>query len=220
MSHTKLRPCKQSSLWSRLQTTLAQIARIAPKWIYIVLKLFSPFTIFKELELSLKKTELPWNFSLYWIYFLHSGFLTTCACPEKQGSPGIFHYIEYTFYIQEFWATCMCLPWKTEGALNSQYWLHVFYIQDFWETCAFAEKPVCPGIFHCIEIFFIIQDFWANCACPEKQSCPEMFRCMEYTFFIQNFWAISMRLPWKTELSWYFSLYLNMYFHHSGFLSN
>jgi len=23
----------------------------------------------------LEKTELPWNFSMYWIYFLHSGFL-------------------------------------------------------------------------------------------------------------------------------------------------
>ena len=39
-----------------------------------------------------------------------------------------------------------------------------------------------------------------------------MFRCMEYTFHIQNFWSICMRLPWKTELSRYFSLYLNMYF--------
>ena len=60
-----------------------------------------------------EKTELPWIFLLYWIYFLHSGFLTSCACPENRVSPEIFHCIEYTFYIQEFWATCMRLPWKT-----------------------------------------------------------------------------------------------------------
>jgi len=172
---TKLRPCNQSWLWSRLQTTLAQIARIAPKWIYTVLDIFSPFTIFEPLALALQKqscpeifhcveytfyiqdiwatlclpwkTKLPRNFSLYWIYILHSGFLTTC----------------------------MRFPWKKEGALNSQYWLYISIIRDFWATWAFPEKRSCPGIFHCIEIFFIIQDFWATCACPEKQSCPDIF---------------------------------------------
>jgi len=63
-----------------------------------------------------------------------------------------------------------------------------------------------------LSIFFTIQDFWATLWCPEKQSSPGIFHCMEYTFYIQNFWAICMRLPWKTELHWYFLLYLNMYF--------
>jgi len=70
---------KQSGLWPRLHTTLAQIKRITPKWIsteYTVLKIFSQF-------------RLPWNFSLHF---------TAC--------PGIFHCIGYTFYIQDFWATC------------------------------------------------------------------------------------------------------------------
>jgi len=106
-----------------------------------------------------------------------------CACPEKQRVPWI-HNTDYIFFI----------------------------IQDFWATCAFPQKRSCHGIFHCIEIFFIIQDFWATCACPEKQSCLEMFRCMEYTFYIQNFWAICMRLPWKTELPWYFHCIKHVFF--------
>jgi len=61
----------QSRLWSRL---LAQIKRIASKWIYTVFKNFSPFTIFEKLALALKNQ----------------------SCPE------IFHCIEYTFYIQDF----------------------------------------------------------------------------------------------------------------------
>ena len=96
---TRLRPCNQSWLWSRLHTTLAQIARIAPKWIYTVLDIFSPFTIFEQLALALQKQ----------------------SCPE------IFHCIEYTFYIQDFWAT-LCLPWKTELPRNfSLYWIYILH---------------------------------------------------------------------------------------------
>jgi len=134
-----------------------------------------------------EKTELPWKFSLYWIYFVHAGFLTTCACPE-QSWPVIFHCIEYTFYMQEFWATCIRLPWKTEGAPNSQYWLYIF----------------------------IIQDFWAACAWPEKQSCPDIFHCIWTCIFYQSGFLSNLRLPWKTELPRNFSLYW-IYFLHFEF---
>jgi len=65
--------------------------------------------------------------------------LKNTVCPEN------FHCIEYTFYIQEFWATCVC-----------------------------PEKQSCPETFDCIKIFFIIQDFWATCACPENRVCTEI----------------------------------------------
>ena len=67
--------------------------------------------------------------------------------PWKQSCPGIFHCIEYTFYIQNFLATCAC-PGK-----QRVHWIY------------------------CTEcIFFIIQDFWATCACPENRVCPELFQ--------------------------------------------
>ena len=56
----------QSRRWSWLQTTRAQITRIAPKWIYTAFNIFSQFTIFVQLSLA-QETELPWKFSLYWI---------------------------------------------------------------------------------------------------------------------------------------------------------
>jgi len=66
------------------------------------LKIFSPFTIFEQLALALKKRSCPEIFSVLNI-FLHSGFLKTCACPEKRISPEIFHCIEYVFFtIQDF----------------------------------------------------------------------------------------------------------------------
>jgi len=65
----------QSRRWSLLHTTLAQITRIAPKWIYTVLKFFSQFTLFEQLALALKK---------------------------KQTFSANFHCSEYTFCIQDF----------------------------------------------------------------------------------------------------------------------
>jgi len=193
--------------------------RVALKF-FTVLNILFTFRIFSNLRLPWKQS-FPWNFSLYWIYFLPFRiFEQLCACTEKQSCPGIFHCIEYTFYIHEFWATCMRLPWKTEGALNSQYWLYIFYhsgffeqlalslknrvalkffavwnilfyIVNFWGTCACREKQRVPWIYCTEYIFFIIQEFWPTCACPEKQSCPGIFHCIEYTLYIHEFWATS-----------------------------
>ena len=138
------------------------------------------------------KIGLPWNFSLYWIYFLHSGILSNLHA----------------------------LPLKNRGCPEFSVLIIYFYHLGFLSNLRFPWKTGLPWNFSLYWNIFIIQDFWATCACPEKQSCPEMFRCMEYTFYIQNSWANCMRLPWKTELPWYFSLYLNMYFYHSRCLSN
>ena len=120
------------------KTTLAQIARIAPSeytlywksfhrsrflsnlrlpWknrtalkFFTVLNILFTFRIFNNLRLPWKQS-FPWNFSLYWIYFLSFRiFEQLCVYPEKQSCPGIFHCIEYTFYIQEFWRSCMRFP--------------------------------------------------------------------------------------------------------------
>jgi len=146
------------------------------------------------------------------------------------------------YFLHSEYLSNLRLPWKNRVALK----FFAPYIEEFWATCACPEKQIFPGIFHCIEIFFIIQDYWATCACPEKQSCPEIFHCIEYTFYIQEFWATcacpekqsclrnfslywiyylhsgflsNLRLPWKTELPWNFSLYW-IHFLHSGVLSN
>ena len=191
--------------------------RVALKF-FTVLNILFTFRFFNNLRLPWKQS-FPWNFSLHWIYFLPFRiFEKVCACPEKQSCPGIFRYIEFTFYIQEFWATCMRLPWKTEGALNSQYLLYIFIIQDFWATCAFSEKRSCLGIFHCIEIFFIIQDFWATCACPENQSCQKFFAVWNILFTFRIFKQLALAL--KNRGCPEFTI-LNMYFfYYSGFGSN
>jgi len=87
------------------------------------------------------------------------------ALKKKQSCPGNFHCSEYTFYIQDFWATCAC-----------------------------PEKNRVPWI-HCTEyLFFIIRDFWATCTCPEKQSCPGVFTVMKIRFaFICEQLALALK---------------------------
>ena len=195
-----------------------------------------------------EKTELTWKFSLYWIYFLHSEFLSNfvlalknrvalefftvlnilstfrsfeqlaCACPEKQRVFWI-HSTDYIFFIiQHCWATCG-FPEK-RSCSEIFYCIEIFsIIQDFWATCACPEKQSCPEIFRCMEHTFYNLNFWVTCACPEKQSCPGIFHWIEYTLYIREFWATCMRLPWKTELPRNFSLY-GIHSLHSEFLSN
>jgi len=112
VSPTKLRPCNQSSLWSRLQTALAQIARIAPKWIYNVLKIFSPFTIFKQLALSLKKQSCPENFNCIEYTFYIQDFYQLVLALETEFPLKFFTVSNIFFTIHDFWAT-LCLAWKT-----------------------------------------------------------------------------------------------------------
>ena len=223
-----------------------------------------------------EKSELPWNFSLYWIYFLHSGFLTTCACPENSFPWNFSLYWIYLYHSR--FLTNFALALKNRDALKFfTVWNILFTIQDSWATCACPEKQSCPETFHCIEyVFFMIQEFWATCACPEQQSCPGNFAVLKYILSFRIFeqlalalknrvalefftvlnnvyfyhsgvlinlrlpwktegalnslywicifyysWFFSnLRLPWKTQLPWSFSLYWICIFYHSGFLSN
>ena len=67
-----------------------------------------------------EKTELPWNFSLYWIHFLHSGVLSNLR-----------------------------LLWKTELPWNfSLYWICIFYhsgvlskLRLFWKFSSPRGRP-------------------------------------------------------------------------------
>jgi len=138
------------------------------------------------------------------MFFIIQDFWATCDCPEKQSCSEIFHCIEILFIISGF-LSILRLPWKTECALNSLYWIYIFYHSGFLSNLRLPWKTELPWNFslHWIYIF-IIQDFWATCACSEKQSCPEIFLCVEIFFIIQDFWA-TLRLPWKQSLPWNFS---------------
>ena len=176
-------------------------------------------------QLSCPEKQLPWNFSLCWnIFYLsgllrnlclpwktvcpestvliyifnHPDFWTTYPCPEKQSLPRNFSLHWNIFYLSGFLSK-FCLPWKTECALNSLYWICHFYHSEFWTICACPEKQSCPEIFHCIQYSFYIQDFWATCACPEKQNLTWNFSLYSNIVYISGFLS-NVSLPWKQSL--------------------
>ena len=237
--------------------------------IFTVSHILFTFRVFEQLALALKKQRVPWIHSNEYIFLYYSGFLSNLRLPwktvaldiftvlkyflsfrtfeqpalalTKQSCPENFHCIEYTFYIQDFWATCAC-PEKQSCPGIFHCFEYVFsIIQDFWATCSCPEKQRVPWI-HCTQyVFFIIQEFWATSACPEKQSCPGIFTVLNILFTFRIFEQLSLALknrvalefftvlnmycisyhsgylsnlllPWKTELPWNFSLYWNIFF--------
>ena len=130
-----------------------------------------------------KKQSLPWNFSLYWIYFLHSGFLSNLR-----------------------------LPWKTECVLKFFTVLKYFLSFRIFEQLAFVLKNrVRPDIFHWIEYTFHIQDFWATCACPEKNRVAlKIFTVLNILFPFRIFEQLVLAL--ETEFALKFFTVLNILF--------
>jgi len=156
------------------------------------------------------KTELLRNFSLYGIYFLHSGCLSNFRLPWKaEGSLNLLHRI-YIFYYSGILSNLHALSLKSRGALEiSQYWIYVIH-SGFLSNLRLPWKTELPRNFSLYGIYFYIQNFWPTCACPEKQSSPDIFTwifeqhacarpekqmvpwtyCTEYIFFIiQEFWV-------------------------------
>jgi len=94
--------------------------------------------------------------------------LKSRVCPE------IFHCIEYTYNIQDFWAICAC-----------------------------SEKESVSWIY-CIEyVFFIVQDIWATLRLPWKTELPWNFS-LYWSIFYHSGFLRNLRLPWKQSLHWKF----------------
>jgi len=122
------------------------------------------------------KTEFALKFLSVLSKLLQSGFLRNLRLPEKQSVLWIY-CIEYIFFIiQVFWATCAC-PEKQSSPEIFHCIEHTFTFRSFAQFALALKNGVCREIFHGVEyIFFIIQDFWGTCACPENRVCPEIFQ--------------------------------------------
>jgi len=130
--------------------------------------------MFEQLLLALKNRVWP-EFTVLNVFFILQNFEQLALALKKRVCPENFHSIEYSFYIQDFWATWSC-PEK-----QSVPWIHC--IEYIFLSFRILNKPalalknrICPEIFHRIEIFFIFQYFWATWSCPENRVCPEFFK--------------------------------------------
>jgi len=116
-----------------------------------------------------------------------SEFWTTCACPEKQSCPELFHCVEIFFIFQDFWATCAwpekhSLPWKF-----SLHWMYFFPFTRFLSKFALALRNSLPRNFSLHWTYFLHSGFLSNLRLPWKTECALNSLYLIYIFIIQNF---------------------------------
>ena len=153
--------------------------------------------------------SLPPLMARHWFFIIQ--IFEQLSCPEKQSCPETFHCVEI-FFLSALLSN-LCLPWKTECALNSLYWIYIYIliIQNFEQFALALKNRVCPEIFHCIEIFFIFQDFWGTCACPENRVCHEIFTVFNILFTFRMFEQLLLAMKNRVCPE------LTVVFHHSDF---
>ena len=113
------------------------------------------------------KNSLPWNFSLYWIYALHSGFLSNLRLQWKTELPWKFSLYWNIFYHSGI--SNLRLPWKTECALNSLYWTYIFYHSGFLSNLHLHWKTELPWKFSLHSNIFYHSGILSNLRLPWKQ---------------------------------------------------
>ena len=157
------------------QLVLAMKKRVALKFLTLLNILFT-FRIFNNLNLPWKQS-FPWKFSLCWkCIFYYSGVLSNFVLPLKNRvALEFFNVLNIPFTFRSFEQLALAL-WN-RGCPEFIVLNIYFLLYRIFEQLALALKNrMCPGIFHCIEIYFIIQDFWATSTCPENRVCPEIFK--------------------------------------------
>jgi len=142
--------------------------------------------------------------TLHWKFFHRSAFLNNLHLSWKTEFSLNFFTVLTIYFLSFRTFEQLSLALKNRLTWNYSLYWNTFIIQDFWATY------VCPGNFHCIEYTFYIQDFWATCACPENKECA-LNSLTECTFFYHSGFLSNLRLSWKTELPWNFSLFWNIF---------
>ena len=102
----------------------------------------------------------------HWIFIIK--IFEQLSCSET------FHYIEIFIFFQDFWAICG-LPWKTEYALKSLYWMYFLSFRILnnlrlpWKT-EFVLK------FFNVSKYFYLTGFLSNLSLPWKQCLLWIFQ--------------------------------------------
>jgi len=138
--------------------------------------------------------SLPPLMVRHWFFIIQ--IFEQLSCSEKQSCPETFHCAEIFFIFQDFWATCG-LPWKTECALNSLYWMYIFLIIQTFEQLA---HTVSLKFFTALKYFYL-SGFLRNLRLTWKQSLSWNFS-LYLIYFLHSGCLSNCCLPWKTECAW------------------
>ena len=133
---------------------------------------FLSFRIFEQL--ALRNRVFPEIFHcIEYVFFIIQDFWATCACPEKQRCPGIFHLYWNNFNHSGFLSN-LRLPWKQ--SLPSNFSLYWIYLLHSGVLSNLPWKTELPWNFSPVLKYFLSFRILAISACPENRVCPEIFQ--------------------------------------------
>ena len=116
---------------------------------------------------------MPWKILLYWIYFLHSGFLSTCACPENRVALEFFTVLNILFTFRIFEQVALAL--KSRGCPEFTVLNVDFLYSGFLSNLRLPWKTELPWNFSLSWNIFHYSGFLSNLRLPWKQSLPWNF---------------------------------------------
>jgi len=134
------------------------------------------------------KESVPGNFSLYWIYFLHSGVLSHLHLPWKQSVTwNILLYWKY--YSTSGFLSNLRLRWKTECALKFFTVVNILFIFRIFEhICAWPEKQSVPCIFFTVlNILFTFRIFEQHPLALKTECDLKYFAVLKISFTFRIF---------------------------------
>ena len=120
--------------------------------------------------------------------------------------------MEYTFYIQNFWATCAC-PEKTELPWN--FLLHTF--RSFEQLALVLKSRVSLEFFTVLKYFLSFRIIEQHALTLKNRVALKFFTALNILFAIRSFEQLALAL--KSRGCPKFTV-LNIYFSFSGVLSN
>ena len=112
------------------------------------------------------------------------------------------HCIENFSTVHDFWATYTC-PEKNRVALKFFTVVNILLTFRIFNNFNLPWKQSFPGIFHCIEIFFIIQDFWAQALALKKRVAQQFFTVLNILFTFRSFEQLAFVLKNRAALEFF-----------------
>jgi len=149
------------------------------------------------------KTEFPLKIFTVLNVFLHPGFLSSLRLPWNTECALNSLYWIYSFYHSGFLRNSR-LPWKIECAQNWIYWIYIFYHSGFLSNLRCPENRVALIFFTVLNMYFLSFRIFEQLALDLKNRvAPEFSTVLK--FFYHSGILSNLRLPWKQSLPWTFS---------------
>ena len=141
-------------------------------------------------------------FTVLYVYFLSFRIFEQLVLALKNRVAQEFFTVWNILFTFRIWNNLRS-PWKTEGALNSLYWMYFFIILEFWVTCACPENRVALEFFTVLNLLFTFRIFVQLALALKNRGCPEFTVLNVYFLSFRIFEQIALFLTNRVALEFF-----------------